>query len=286
MRGPNAGFRKPRPPISRTTRCRCPRHGSSSSSIPSSSTGPPVSDQPTRRWQVVVADARRVRVAVGPLHRLGSRPHPDARDRLQPAATTPAAAERQRPLQRRRDRTARMTVAERPARAGAVPLPARDPRPLVGRGRHDHARRGRPGRRRRRARRSSYRHAPHACAGHLLLQDRRHEHRDHVFGGTAGARAAGAGVGQERVVRRRRTRPVVAVAEQLGRALDRPLGAVAPRRDPDGVARLADQPPSRGGRASARRARRPTPPPGRRGRRSRAAGAAALRRRPRGPAGR
>ncbi|OEI68199.1 hypothetical protein Cus16_2295 [Curtobacterium sp. ER1/6] len=47
IRGPNAGFRNPEPPISRTTRSRCPRHGSRSSSMPSSSTGPPASAHPT-----------------------------------------------------------------------------------------------------------------------------------------------------------------------------------------------------------------------------------------------
>ena len=84
-RGPKRGAPRPVSSIRRTTRCRWPAHGASSSTISSSvPRARPVKRVHHPVLDVVVADAHRVRMAERALRGLGRRPLADAGDQPQP----------------------------------------------------------------------------------------------------------------------------------------------------------------------------------------------------------
>lgn len=138
-RGPRRGSRaKPLASSKRTTRWRCGRIGSSSSSMPASST--PAHKRPADHLRnVVVADRHGVGVTEHALCGLGRGPYPDSRQRCQ-RLRRPSRGQRHQPLQRRRPLRATHHRASPPrVDIGAMKLPGRDVTPHLGRRRHPHA---------------------------------------------------------------------------------------------------------------------------------------------------
>ncbi len=128
-----------------------------------------------------------------------------------------------------------------------MPVPGGDAPPAVRGRRHPHPRGRRP-----RRRLAVLGHEPRPGAvrlhrGDLLLEDRGHHHLDDLpAAGEPQALVAAARIGEQRHATHVEVRPVVALAEQLRHAVDRPLRARAPREGVHRAVGVLREPQRRG----------------------------------------
>ena len=199
---------------------------------------------------VVVTEAHRVGVAERPRTHLGAGPHPDAGERAQPPVEHLGRLAA-RSLERGRDPG---SVLDR-ARPGTVdgqpqPLPGRDRPQVGGRGLQPELHRrfplaGGSGRTFAEAVHEGAERTERLLAGHLLLDDRRHERLHHEVGRPE----APVGVpppGQlDRLVDRHEAGGVVVGPQHPGQLRQDPLGAVPPRLTGDLPRRRVGHDPQR-----------------------------------------